>query len=48
MKADRIAIAESVIGWSDDPAIAANGTIFGVQYFLPPLPPTNVRVTSGQ
>jgi hypothetical protein len=31
MKADRTAIAESVIGWSDDPAIAANGTIFGVQ-----------------
>lgn len=47
MKPDRTLIAESVIGWSDDPAIVANGAIFGLQYFVPPLPPHNVRVVSG-
>lgn len=29
-------LGESGIGWTDDPAIAANGDIFGLQYFVPP------------
>lgn len=46
MKANRTLIAESVIGWTDDPATVAGGNIFGLQYFVPPMPPQNVRVTN--
>lgn len=31
-----IFLGESCIGWTDDPVIAANGDIFGLQYFVPP------------
>lgn len=34
---------ESVVGWSDDPAIATGGT-FGVQMFLLPSNPVNLHV----
>ncbi len=44
MISDRTFITESVIGWSDDPEIVKDGAIFGLRYFVPPLPPTNVRV----
>jgi hypothetical protein len=42
--ADGICIGESIIGWADDPVIAANGAIFGLQYFLPPDVPHGVRI----
>lgn len=47
MTSDRTSVSESVIGWSDDPEIAKDGNIFGLRYFVPPLPPCNVRVTAG-
>ena len=37
-------IGESVIGWTDDPEIAAGGAIFGLQYYLPPATVCGVRV----
>jgi len=41
--ADGTVVNESVIGWSDDPAIAYEGKPFGLQYFLPPEAPTGLR-----
>jgi hypothetical protein len=32
-------VGESVIAWSDDPAMVANGQPFGLVYFLPPAAP---------
>ena len=46
MTSNRTFIAESIIGWTDDPEIAKDGNIFGLRYFMPPLPPYNVRVTN--
>lgn len=34
---------ESIIGWTDDPAIVKDGETFGIRYFLAPNPVTNVR-----
>lgn len=33
---DGTLLNKSVVGWTDDPAIVANGETFGLQYFLPP------------
>ena len=41
--ADGEVIGESIIGWSDDPAIASDGHTFGIRHFLPPLVPTGLR-----
>ena len=35
---------ESIIGWTDDPAICSGGNIFGIRYFLSPLIPTELRL----
>lgn len=40
--AEVVVLGESVIGWTDDPDIAINGEIFGLQYFLPPDCPRGV------
>jgi len=37
-------IGESVIGWTDDPEIAAGGAIFGLQYYLPPATVHGIRI----
>ncbi|MCK4826476.1 hypothetical protein KA005_62620 [bacterium] len=39
-------IGESVIGWSDDPAIVTDGKVFGIQHFLLPMVPTGLRTDS--
>ena len=33
---------ESIISWTDDPAICLDGNTFGIRYFLPPEVPTGV------
>jgi hypothetical protein len=43
MSSDGAVIGESVIGWSDDPAIVVEGRTFGLRYFLPPAIPTGLR-----
>ncbi|MCK4525913.1 hypothetical protein KAW18_00975 [candidate division WOR-3 bacterium] len=35
-------VGESRIGWSDEPEIALDGNIFGLQHYLPPLPPYGI------
>jgi hypothetical protein len=37
-------IVESIIGWTDDPAIVLDGNTFGIRYFLSPMVATGVRV----
>lgn len=37
-----VLLAESEIGWTDDPEIVVDGNIFGLQYYLPPPPPHGV------
>lgn len=44
--ADETFAGESVIGWSDDPAIVLDGHTFGIRHFLPPLVPTGLRPDS--
>lgn len=34
---------QSIIGWSDDPAVVANGETFGINYFYPPSAATGLR-----
>jgi hypothetical protein len=41
--ADGTLIGESVIGWTDDPAIVLDGHTFGIRHFLPPMVPTGLR-----
>ena len=36
-------IGESIIGWTDDPAIVLDGVTFGIRHFLPPMVPVGVR-----
>ena len=36
-------IATSTIGWSDNPQICLDGNTFGIQFFLPPKSPVNLR-----
>ncbi len=41
--ADGEVIGESVIGWTDDPAIVLGGATFGIRHFLPPIVATGLR-----
>ncbi len=41
--ADGEVLGESIIGWTDDPAICLDGHTFGVRYFLPPMVATGLR-----
>lgn len=41
--ADGTFAGESIIGWTDDPAIVLDGHTFGLRHFLPPLVPTGLR-----
>ncbi len=41
--ADGEVIGESVIGWTDDPAIVLDGVTFGIRHFLPPMVPVGLR-----
>ena len=41
--ADGEVIGESVIGWTDDPAIVLDGHTFGIRHFLPPMVPVGLR-----
>jgi len=43
MSADGAVIGESVIGWSDDPAIVLDGRTFGLRHFLAPMVPTGLK-----
>jgi hypothetical protein len=40
---DESVVGESVIGWTDDPAIVLDGHTFGIRHFLPPMVPTGLR-----
>ena len=44
---DGTLLGESGIGWTDDPVIAADGKIFGLQYFLPPANTRGVGLLRG-
>lgn len=37
-------VGDSIISWSDNPAIVANGETFGLQYFLPPAKPGGLSI----
>ena len=41
--ADGEVIGESIIGWTDDPAIVLDGVTFGIRHFLPPMVPVGLR-----
>ncbi len=36
-------LGESIIGWTDDPAICLDGHTFGIRYFLPPMVAIGLR-----
>lgn len=40
---DESVVGESVIGWTDDPAIVLDGHTFGIRHFLPPMVPIGLR-----
>lgn len=42
-----VLMAESVVGWTDDPEIAADGVTFGIQYFLPGEVPSGASAVTG-